>query len=176
MSQERTHRVDSKTPSLISASNALQRISEKLAAVENARGTRPIEHVVRQDLRPEIFDVLRLREEAVPADVEMKTLVGGRARNAADIDRVGFEHRDVDVVLGKKVRRRQSSRTRANNCYVSFHVCLSYPVAPVKFQTYHPWTLSPAALSSANRRHAKCTHQQWRGAELMQKMDKCQHD
>ena len=108
----------------------LQRIGEELAAVKNARGTRPIEHVVRQNLRPEIFDFLRLREEAMPADVEVKTLVGGGARNAADVDRVGFEDGDVDVVLGEEIRCRQSSRPCANNCYVCFHVCLKPPSCP----------------------------------------------
>jgi hypothetical protein len=38
------------------------------------------------------------------ADVEMKTLVGRGARNAADIDWIRFQDRDVDVVLGKQVR------------------------------------------------------------------------
>ena len=41
----------------------------------------------------------------MPADVEMEALVGRGARDAADVNRVGFEDRDVDVVFGKQVRR-----------------------------------------------------------------------
>ena len=63
----------------------LQRIGEELAVVEDARRARPLEHVVGQDLRPEVLDLLRLREEAVPADVEVEALVPGRAGDAADV-------------------------------------------------------------------------------------------
>ena len=33
------------------------------------------------------------------ADVEMETLVGRGARNAADVNRIGFQHGDIDLIL-----------------------------------------------------------------------------
>ena len=64
-----------KTPSLRSASKALQRIGVELAAVVDARQPRPLDEVVGQDLVPQIHDLLRLGEEAVAADVEQEALV-----------------------------------------------------------------------------------------------------
>ena len=52
------------------------------------------------------FDFLRLREEAVPADVEMKPLVSRGAGNAADVNRIRFEDGDGDVVFGEQVSGR----------------------------------------------------------------------
>ena len=98
-----------------------QRIGEEFAVIINPRGTRAHQHVVRQNLGPEILDRFRLREEAVAADIEVKTLVGRRSGDAADVDRVGLEHSDGHVVLGKKIRRRQSSRSRTYDRYIRFH-------------------------------------------------------
>ena len=66
----------------------LQRIGVELAAIIDARQARPLEEIVGQDLVPEIDDFLRLREEAMAADIEEKSLVVRRAGDAADIDRV----------------------------------------------------------------------------------------
>ena len=56
------------------------------------------------------------------ADVEMKTFVGGGAGNAADINRIGFEHGDIDIVLGKQIGGGQSRRSRSDDSYICFHV------------------------------------------------------
>src|SRR5439155_15150634 len=53
----------------------LQRVGEKLAPVIDARRTRALQQIVRQQLSPQLFHRPRLREEAMPANVEMKTLV-----------------------------------------------------------------------------------------------------
>ena len=53
----------------------------------------------RQNLLPEIVNFFRLREEAVPADVEMKTLVSRGAGDAADINRICLQDGDLDVVF-----------------------------------------------------------------------------
>ena len=37
------------------------------------------------------------------ADVEMESFVGRGAGNAADVNRIGLEDGDVDVVLGKEI-------------------------------------------------------------------------
>ena len=76
-----------------------ERIGKKLAAIENARRAGPVEHVVRQNFRPEILDFLRFREKAVTADIEAKIFVFDRSGNAADVFRVGFEHRHLDRLI-----------------------------------------------------------------------------
>ena len=77
----------------------LERVLEEGVVVKDARRPRPVEHVVGQDFGPEVFDFLRLGEEAVPADVEVEALVLGRPRDAADVLGVGFEddHRHVGL-------------------------------------------------------------------------------
>ena len=46
-----------------------------LAVVVDAATTRALEQVVGQQLVPQVLDLLRLREEAVAADVEVVALV-----------------------------------------------------------------------------------------------------
>ena len=72
-----------------------QRIGEKFAVVKNARRPRSHEHVVRQDLRPQIFDRLRLGKETVAANVELKTLVSHRPGNSADVNGICFQDNDT---------------------------------------------------------------------------------
>ena len=107
-----------------------QWISEEFAVVINARRTRAHEHVVRQNLSPEILDRLRFREKAVPADVEVKTFVSGGAGNSTDVNGIGLEDGDRDVVLGKEIRGRQSRRSRADNRYLGFHFLVKPPSYP----------------------------------------------
>ena len=73
------------------------------------------QHVVRQNLRPEILDRFRFGKETVAADVEMKAFVGRGAGNSADINRVGLEHDHVDLILGKEISGGQSRRAGAYN-------------------------------------------------------------
>src|SRR5437773_2213542 len=100
----------------------LQRIGKKFAAVKNTRGTWAREHVVRQNLGPQIFDRFRFGEETVSADVEVKTLVSGGARNAADVDQIGFQNNDVDFLLGQEVTRRQTRRSGTDNGDFCLHL------------------------------------------------------
>src|SRR5262249_41692223 len=81
----------------------LERVGEELAAVIDARGPRPLEHVVGEDLGPEVFHLLPLGEEAVAADVEVEPLVAGRAGDAADVGRVGLQDGHLDALLTKEV-------------------------------------------------------------------------
>ena len=74
-----------------------------------------IEHVVGQDLGPQILDFFRLREEAVAADVEVIALVPSRARDAADVLGIGFEHRDRHALLGEEVRGGQPGGAGADD-------------------------------------------------------------
>ena len=54
------------------------------------------------------------------ADIEMKTFVGRGAGNSADVNRIGLEDGDVDLVLGEKIGGGKSRRAGADNCYSSF--------------------------------------------------------
>ena len=83
-----------------------QRIGEKFAVVKNPRRTRSHEHVVRQNLGPQIFDRLGLGKETVPADVEVKTLVGHGPGNSADVNGIGFQDNDIDFLLRQKIAGR----------------------------------------------------------------------
>src|SRR6202022_629023 len=85
-----------------------ERVSEKFSAVKNPRRARTLQHVVRQNFRPQVFDRLRFGEKTMGTDVEVKTFVGGRARNAAHVNRIGFPDRYIDLVLGKQVGGSQS--------------------------------------------------------------------
>src|SRR6266566_461935 len=53
-----------------------QRIRKEFAAVKNTRGTWTQEHVVRQNLGPQIFDRFRFGKETVSADVKVEAFVG----------------------------------------------------------------------------------------------------
>ena len=81
----------------------LERIGEKFSAVKNARSSRTLEHVVGQKLVPKIVNFFRLGEKPMTADVEVKTFVGRGTGNSADINRIGFQHGDADIVLGQKI-------------------------------------------------------------------------
>ena len=81
----------------------LERIAEEFPPVKNARGARPDKEVVAEQLGPEILDLLRLREEAMPADVEVESLVARGARDAADVLRIALQHGDGDSGFGEKV-------------------------------------------------------------------------
>ena len=39
----------------------------------------------------------------MPSDIEMKTFVGRSARDAADVNGIGLENGDIDLVLGKEI-------------------------------------------------------------------------
>ena len=55
------------------------------------------------------------------ADVEMKPLVSRGARNAAYVNRIRFQDRDVDVVLGEQIGRGETRRSGSDDCYIGFH-------------------------------------------------------
>jgi hypothetical protein len=69
-----------------------ERVGKKLAAIKNSRRTRAIEHIVRQNFRPEIFDFLRFRKKAMTSDIKTKTFVFYGSRNSADVSGVGFKN------------------------------------------------------------------------------------
>ena len=92
-----------------------QRIGVEFAAVVDARQARPLDEVVGQDLLPQVDDFLRLREEAVPADVEHEAVVLDGAADAADIDRVLLDHDDRRVFLGQAVGGGEAGRPGADH-------------------------------------------------------------
>ena len=59
----------------------------------------------------------------MPADVEMIALVGRRARDAADVNRIGLQDGDVDAVFREQISCRQSRRPCADNRYFVFIFC-----------------------------------------------------
>ena len=72
----------------------------------------------------------------MPADIEMKTFVARRARNAADVNRIGLEHGDVDFVLRQEIAGRQTRRARSDDRDRGFHRVDQATQFPcVKFQT-----------------------------------------
>ena len=66
----------------------------------------------------------------MPTDVEVESFVSRSTGNASDVNRIGLQDGDVDVVLRKEVRRGQPRRTRTNNCYVCFHFIFKLPSQP----------------------------------------------
>ena len=106
----------------------LQRIGKKFAAVKNTRGTRAHEHVIRQNLGPQVFDGFRFGKEPVSADVEVKTFVSGGARNAADVNRIGFQDNHVDFLLGQEVTGCQTRWSGTDNGDFCFHLFLRNPI------------------------------------------------
>ena len=96
----------------------LERIGEVVAVVVDARQPRALDEVVGQDLLPEVDHLLRLGEEAVAADVEQEVLVAGGAADAADVGRIGLDHRRGDAALGQQVGGRQARRSGADHEHV----------------------------------------------------------
>ena len=71
----------------------------------DARTRYLFEHVVGQDLGPEVLNLPGLREEPVAADVEVEALVLGRPRDAADVLGVGLQDGHGDVGFRQHVSR-----------------------------------------------------------------------
>ena len=92
-----------------------QRIRVVLAAVVDARQARPRDEIVGQDLLPQVDDFLRLREEAMPADVEHEAVVFDRAADAAHVHRVLLDHDDRGVLLGEAVGGGEAGRPCADH-------------------------------------------------------------
>src|SRR5882672_12504301 len=93
---------------------SLDRISEKASAVIDPRQAPPVQHLVAEDLGPEVFDLLVLGEEAVTADVEAIALVLDGPGQAAHLHWVLFQDGDRDVVLEELVRGGQPGGARAH--------------------------------------------------------------
>src|SRR6266446_7274234 len=93
--------------------------------MEDSGRTRPFEHVVWQDLRPELFDSFRLGEEAVAADIETKPFIPDGARQAAHVLWVGFEHGDSNALFREQISGGQPCRSSADdgNSFPEAHAC-----------------------------------------------------
>lgn len=70
---------------------------------------------VFHQLGPEVFDLLRLREEAVSAYVEPVTVVLDGARDPAAVLRVFFDDADSCSALDELMCRSQAGRSRAED-------------------------------------------------------------
>ena len=57
----------------------------------------------------------------MPANIEVKTLVGGGARNATDIHRIGFQNGNFNSLLGQKVTRSQTRWPSTDDGDLCFH-------------------------------------------------------
>src|SRR6266404_1206493 len=153
-----------------------QRIGEKFSVVKNPRRPWPHEHVIRQNLRPQIFYRFGLREETVPADIEMETVVSNGSRNATDINRIGFENDDIHVFLRKKIPRRQTRWACSDNGDSCFHLLLRDPVAPGEIPDVPALYAQPSSAEKRYRRDAQCPYEHRRRTKLTQKIQKRQHD
>jgi hypothetical protein len=102
-----------------------QRIGVEFALIIDAAHPRPLNEIVRQDLVPEIDHFLGFRKEAVAADVEPETLMLHGAADAADIDRVLFDHSDRVTLLGEQIGGGQACRPRPDDRHVN---CLAGPL------------------------------------------------
>ena len=71
--------------------------------------------VVGEELGPEVLHLLRLGEEAVPADVEHEAVVFDRAADAADVNRVFLDHDDRRRLLGQAVSRGEAGGPGADH-------------------------------------------------------------
>ena len=76
---------------------------------------RALDEVVGQDLVPEIDDLLRLRKEAMSADVEEKVLIVNRSADPPDIYGISFDDGGGDLRLRQQIRRGQACRPRADD-------------------------------------------------------------
>jgi hypothetical protein len=98
-----------------------ERIGKEFAVIENPRGARAIKHVVRQDLVPKLIDLLGFGEKPVAADVEVKTFISSSTGNSADVNRIGFENSDADLVFRQNISGRKTSWSGTDDGYVCFH-------------------------------------------------------
>ena len=112
----------------------------------------------------------------MPADVEVKTFVGRCARNAAYINRIGFQDCNLDLILGEKIGGGQTSRTRTNNSYRCFHFVLSDPIAPRKIPDVPTLNAEPRRTDQRGHGHAERPQEHRRHAKLVQEVQKRQHD
>src|SRR5216684_2285165 len=94
---------------------SLERIAEEPALVVDARGARPQEEVVRQDLRPQVLDLFRFGKEAMAADIEMESFVVLCARDSAHVAGIALEDRCRDALLAEEVCGGQARRARAED-------------------------------------------------------------
>src|SRR5258708_2696491 len=93
----------------------LDRICEEATAVVDARQPAPGQHLVAEDLRPQVFDLLVLREEPVAADVEPVALVLDGSSQASNLPGILLEDRDRDVVLEKLIGGSKPCRAGAHD-------------------------------------------------------------
>ena len=139
-------------PQVLQGLGRPQRIGVKLAAIENPRTAGPDEHVAAEQFGPQIFHFLRLREEAVAADIEPKTFVCDRPGDAPDELRIGLEHGHRRPGSREEVGGREPGRAGPDDCDSSGHtrddsrtgcenhVCAP-PCAPPVAKRRKPWDL-----------------------------------
>jgi hypothetical protein len=106
-------------PELLDHIRAAERIVEELplpAAVApvDARHPGPLEELLAHDLVPEVVDLLDLREEAVPAEVEPVAVAHGGLGDAANLV-LRLEHDDRQPLLRQQVARGQARRAGAED-------------------------------------------------------------
>src|SRR5207237_3755168 len=73
----------------------------------------------------------RLGEETVAADVEMKAFIFSGPRNTADVNRIGLENDERDIIFRKQIRGSESCRSGSDDGDICFHF-LSNPVPASK--------------------------------------------
>ena len=83
------------------------------------------------------------------ADVEQEVLVVGRAADAADVIRIGFDDGGRHALLGQQIGGRQSSRPRANN--KDFRVAQSGPLSQL-FRLHSPCGTQTDPISGLKKR------------------------
>src|SRR5262249_5158303 len=92
----------------------LERIMKESALVKNPAEPRPLEEILCQNFTPEAVDLIALGEEAMAAHVEVITLVGFGARDAAD-DVVFFDDDRRNAMSRQLIGRTEPGRTGSDD-------------------------------------------------------------
>src|SRR5206468_7058371 len=106
----------------------------------------------------------------------MKTLVSHRAGNTTDVNGIGFQNDNVDVVFGKQIASREACWTCTDNDDLWLHVLLRDPVTPGEIPDVPALYAKPRSADQRYYRRPKSPHPYWRRAKLTQKIQKRQHD
>src|SRR5690606_12003647 len=95
-----------------------QRVGVELALVVDAAHPRALDEVVGQNLVPQVDDLLALREEPMPTDVEAVAPMLDRTADPADVGRVLLDDRDGLAGPGQQVPGCEPRRAGADDRYV----------------------------------------------------------
>jgi hypothetical protein len=108
----------------------------------------------------------------VAADVEAEPFIGAGTRNAAHVNRVGFEHGYIDIVLGEQIAGGQTRRSGTDNGDFCSHFILCDPISAREIPDVPALYAQPGSANQRHCRRPKCPHPHRRRAKLTQKIQK----